>query len=172
MSCSRFVRTVTRVRVRKLDAVLGDGAERGFAAAPGVRTIDDLGVHAGTNCIEDVTAGQIDGGRTIKVEVDPRALGRDDGVDHAHHVAAGQVVRFETRRRDSRSTIHIQTGLPSHHLGIHDDAGVDLAKAHADQAGQGYIRVGHVGSQPEVAIDHHHDQQDEAETDDEDRKDN
>ena len=53
----------------KFDTILGDRAERGFSAAPGVGTIDDFRVNAGPHGIEHIASSQIDGGRTIKIEI-------------------------------------------------------------------------------------------------------
>jgi hypothetical protein len=57
----------------QLDAVLGDGVD-GRAGAGLGGAVDDLGVHRGLHGVEDVAAGEVDGGRGVPRQFDLRAL--------------------------------------------------------------------------------------------------
>src|SRR5207248_3675871 len=58
----------------ELDAILGDGID-GHPAQGGVGHVDDLGVHAGLDCVEDVAAGQVDRRRGLPGQVDVGLVG-------------------------------------------------------------------------------------------------
>ena len=79
----------------ELDAVFGHGVER-FAAGAARRAIDHLGIDARLHGFEHVAAGQVDGRRQFKVEVDRLGLLRgDDRPNHQRHIAACQVMSFQ-----------------------------------------------------------------------------
>jgi hypothetical protein len=80
----------------QLDAVLGHAVDA-VAAHGGAGDVDHFRIHAGLHGIENVAAGQIDGGRGLPGQIDVGLVGGDHGVDDALHVAAGQHVRFHFR---------------------------------------------------------------------------
>ena len=61
--------------------------------------------------IEHVAAGQVDGGGAVEIQIDIGPLGGNDGANHARHIAAGQIVRFQAARGDSRVRIGADAGL-------------------------------------------------------------
>ena len=134
-------------------AVLGDGAERRLAAAARIGTIDDLRMDAGPHRIHHIASRQVDGRRSIEVQVDVRPMRRDDGMDHVHHVAARQIMSLQARRADAGAAIDVQAGLRGHDLRLHDDPRVHLAKSHAHQARKTHVGVRHERLKPQLAVD-------------------
>src|SRR5690606_37807590 len=68
----------------ELYAVLGDGIDR-VPPLRRARAVDDLRVHAGGDGLEDVAAGEVDGGADVPVEIDLGSLGGDEGADDVRH---------------------------------------------------------------------------------------
>ena len=134
-------------------AVFGDGAERGLSAALGVGAVDHLGVDAGPHRVDHIAPGQIDGGRAVKVQIDAGAVSGDDGVNHTHHVAAGQVMRLEPGGGHAGLPADVQARLRRHDLGLDDDSGIHLTETHADQADDRHVRPRHEGLEPELPVD-------------------
>ena len=146
---------------QQLDAVLGDGAQRRAARFFGIGAIDHFRVNARPHGVEHIAPGQVDGGRPIEIEIDIGPVRRDQRVDHARHVAAGQVVGFEPPRGDARMRVVADAGLHGHDLGFDDRPRVHLPQAHADQAQQAHVGVRHHGLQPQLAVAEHHDHEHE-----------
>ena len=71
----------------------------------GIGHVDDLGIHAGLHGIENIAAGQVDGGGGLPGQIDAGLAGGDHGVDDPLHVAAGQQMAFHFRLAD------LQAGL-------------------------------------------------------------
>ena len=82
----------------ELNAVLADAVERRPALGR-VGAVDDLGVDAGLDGVEDVAAGQVDGGGRPPRQVHAGLVGGDDRRRRLGHVAARQVVGFQVLRR-------------------------------------------------------------------------
>ena len=118
-----LVRTVTRADGVELDAVLGHGVDR-----RGV--VDDLGLHRHLHRLEHVAAGQVDGRGALEGQRDVGLVGRDQGVDHPHDVAAGQVVRLQVVDGD------VEPGLHRADARGDDGGGRHAAQPHADQGEQ------------------------------------
>src|SRR5690606_3813421 len=109
-----------------------------------------------------VTAGEVDGGSLLEGDAEVRLVRRDECLDDAVHVAAGEVVRLELaraqwqprlRRSDQRS---------------HDGRRTDLPEPHADQLADADTHAGEHGLDPEPDGDRP--AQDEQEDDDEDEQ--
>src|SRR5260370_42281213 len=62
----------------QLNAVLANTIE-GLPAFDGVGAVNDFGINAGLDGVEDITACQIDGGRSFPREVDTGFMSRDAG---------------------------------------------------------------------------------------------
>ena len=82
----------------ELNAVAADGVE-GLPALGRVGAVDDLRIDAGLDGVEDVAAGQVDGGGRLPRQVDAGLVGGDDRRGRLRHVAAGQVVRLQVLGR-------------------------------------------------------------------------
>ena len=91
------------------------------------------------------------------------AMGGNDRVNHVGHIATGQVMGFEPSRGDSGLRIAADTRLQGHDAGLHNHAGIHLAEAHADQAGEADASVRHVGLEPDAAISGDRDQKEKEE---------
>ena len=152
ISCARFVRTVTRARTFSSTPFLATALKRAAARFLGVGAVDHFGIDAGAHGVEHVAAGQVDRRGPVEVEIDVGPMRGDERVDHARHVAAGQVVGFEPARGDAGVRIGADARLHRHDLGLDDRAGVDLPQAHADQAQHAHMGIGHEGLQPELAV--------------------
>src|SRR5690606_31522024 len=112
----------------QLDAVLGDGRDVG--------RLDHARVHGHAHGVEDVAAGEVDGGRPVEPERDARLVGGDQCVDDRVDVAAGQVVGLEL------VLVHLDAGL----VGL-DQRQDDLVRrhapeAHGDEAGEAHLDAG------------------------------
>src|SRR5690606_28430872 len=70
----------------ELDAILRYRVNRLPAHLP-TGHVDHLRIDARLYRLEDVTAGEVDGGRVRPGQVDPRLVGGDHGVDDAHEVS-------------------------------------------------------------------------------------
>src|SRR5690606_30112034 len=86
--------------------------------------------------VEDVAAGEVDGGRPVERERDARLVGGDQCVDDPVDVAAGQVVGLEL------VLVHLDAGL----VGL-DQRQDDLVRrhapeAHGDEAGEAHLDAG------------------------------
>jgi hypothetical protein len=81
-----LARTVTRAS-QQLNPVFGH--RRHF------RSGDDLRIHAHLDRFEHVAPRQIDGGCLLEVERDTGLVGRDEGIHHPAHIAAGEKVALE-----------------------------------------------------------------------------
>ena len=111
------------------NAILGDRRETAGRAAMRIGTINHARTNAGVHRFERVATREIDGGRLIEIEFDTGALRGDQRADHVHHIAAGQVVRFQPGRGDA-PLADIEPRLIGHDFRLHDDARRHLAKAH------------------------------------------
>src|SRR5262249_13855908 len=104
-------------------------------------------------------AGQIDGGSTVKIQIDVGSLSGNDGANDARDIAARQIMGFQAAGGNAGVRIGAHTGLHGHDFGLNDDAGIDFAQAHANQTEQADTSVGHVGLKPELAIGEHQHQE-------------
>ena len=95
ISCSMFVRTVTRARTFNSTPFLAMAPSVVRPRPLRVGAIDHLRINAGLHGVEHVAAGQIDGRGAIEIEIDVGPMGGDDGLDHVGHVAAGQVMGLQ-----------------------------------------------------------------------------
>ncbi len=84
-------------------------------------------------------------------------------LNHARHIAAGQIVGFQAARGDAGVRIGADAGLHGHDFGLHDDARVDLPQAHSHQGQQADPGVGHVRLKPQLAIGENQKQKNEEE---------
>ena len=90
---------------------------------------------AGLHRVEHVAAGQIDGRRPIKIQIDVGPLSGNNRLNDIHDVATCQKVGFQPLGGNAIARGDVQTGLGSHDLGIDDDRRSHLSEVHADQAG-------------------------------------
>ena len=158
---SSLVRTVTPAWASKLDAVLADAVERGPALG-GVGAVDDLGIDAGLDGVEDVAAGQVDGRRRPPGQVHAGLVGGDDRRRRLGHVAARQVVGFHLPGGDLDAGLHQGDLLP------HDHGVIDVAQLHADEVQDADLGPGQQALHPqaqEAEEDHHADQAEDHEYD-------
>ena len=151
----------------QLDAVLGDGAECGAAGALGIGAIDHLGTDAGLDGVNNVAARQVDGRRAVEIQIDVGAMGGDDRLDDVGDAAAGEEVGLQPPGRDAGLQLRADAGLNGHDLPPHDDPLVHVAEAHADEAQQAHVGVGHVGLEPNAEV-HRKDQHRHGAQDDDD----
>ena len=86
-------------------------------------------------------------------------MGGDQRVDHARHIAAGQIVGLQPPRRDARVRIGPDAGLHRHDLRVDDRPRVHLPQAHPDQAQQAHVGIRHKRLQPQLAVAEHHQRQ-------------
>ena len=73
----------------ELNAVLAHAVERGPALGR-IGAVDDLGIDAGLDGLEDVAAGQVDGGGDPPGQIHAGLVGGDHGRGHLRDVAAGR----------------------------------------------------------------------------------
>ena len=131
----------------------------------GIGTIDHLGIDAGAHGVDHVAAGQVDGRGPVEVQVDVGPMGGDDRLDHVGHAAAGQIVGLQPPGADARVRLLADARLHRHDLSLHDGPHVHPAKAHADQAQQADIGVGHVRPKPDAPIIQHDRRHDDGQRD-------
>ena len=65
------------------------------AQDPVQREIDDLGMHAGADGIQDISACEVDGRGAVEIKIKTRAMRGNDCMNGAHHVPPGQVVGLQ-----------------------------------------------------------------------------
>jgi len=109
-----------------LNAVLRDGCDLGLALGR-VGAVDDLGRNAGAHGFEQVTTREVDSRCRAEVEVQAGAVRRDQRVDNPHHLATGEVVRFEVARLDA-----FEARLHEHDLRVHHHGRIHLPQAHRE----------------------------------------
>ena len=134
----------------ELDAVLGDGVDGGLPGG-GVGAVDDLGIDGGLDGVEDVAAGQVDGGGRLARQLDVGAVGGDQRDDHVAHAAAGQVVALQGGRR---------MFSPARTAWILDETmtrSIDLPQLHADKLADGDLGPGEQGLDPQEEDPGHQD---------------
>ena len=103
----------------QLNAVLRDcGDDGGF---------DDLRGDGHLHRLEHVTAREVNRARLLERHRDVRALRRNQGVNHAVHVAAGEEVRFQL------GDVQPQTRLVRLNQRLHEAVRLDVANLHADE---------------------------------------
>ena len=128
-------------------------------------------MYTGAYGVHHVTPGQVDRCGAVEIEIDVGSVSSDDRVNHVHHIAASQIVSFQSSCTDARLAIDIQSSLGRHDLRLHDDPWIHLAKSHAHQTGETDIRVRHERLEPHLAVDRDEDQQRQAEqNDDQDQR--
>ena len=67
----------------KFDTIFGDRAKNRFSTSLRIRAINDLRINTGSNRVHYVTAGKVNGCRTVEIQIDPGTLRRNDRVDDA-----------------------------------------------------------------------------------------
>ena len=100
----------------QLDTVLGDGGNHG--------SLDDLRGNAHLDCLEDITASQVNGAGFFKGHFNVCPLGGDQGVDDAVHITAGQVVGFQL------ADGQVQASLVRFDQRVDQTLGLDAADPH------------------------------------------
>ena len=128
-------------------------ASRNALPLPRVGTIDDFRVHRGADGVEDVAAGQVDGGGRFPRQIHAGLVGRDDRRRGFRHVAASQKVRFQFLGPDQHA------GLNQGDLLADDHGVIDVSQLHADQIDDADLRSGQQTLDPEpdeAEEDNHH----------------
>ena len=127
----------------QLNAVHGHRINGGFANIR-VRTVDHSGVNRGSNGIENVTSGQVNGGRPIPDQINAGLLGRDHGHDHIANPSPGQEVCFKPVGGDVDARFFGGDSID------HDDAWVDFSEPHHDEVEQARFRARDHRLEPEA----------------------
>ncbi len=109
-----------------------------------LRGRDDLRVHGHLHGLEHVTAGKVDGGCFLEVELDVCLVGGNERLNHAQHVTAAKVVGFEQVRIDREAS------LAAEDSGFHDDLRGHLTQAHTDELEDAHVCLGEQGLEPEA----------------------
>ena len=120
----------------QLDAVLGDSRNKG--------RFNDLGVDAHLHGFQYVAAGQIDGAGPFKGQGHRSPVRRNEGVDDAVYVAAGQIMGFQLVGIDVEARF-IRLDQRQDNLRRHD-----AAQAHADEIDDADGHAGSHGRNPQA----------------------
>ena len=109
----------------ELDAVSCDCAQRVLAAKLRIGAVDHLGRDAGTHRVEHISAGEINCGRTVEVQVDVGTISGDNGAKDPHDVSPREEMGFQASGAHAALAVDIQTRLRTHDFGDDDRTGME-----------------------------------------------
>ena len=101
-----------------------------------IGAVDDLRINAGFNCVEYVTAGQVNGGSRLPGQIDTGLMGGDNCRGCLGDVAAREVMGLEFLGGDLYVRLNQGDLLP------HDHAVVDIAQLHPEQVEDAHLGAG------------------------------
>ena len=107
-----------------------------------LRRFNHLRVHGHLHGLEHVTAGEVDSGGFLEIELDVRLVRGDERLDYAEHVTAAKVVGFEQVRVDREACLAAEDSGFNNHLRRH------LTQAHTDKLENAHVCLGEQGLQP------------------------
>ena len=118
-----------------LNAVHRDAVHR-HPALLRVGAVNHLRRHAGLHRCQHVASGEVNGAGAVERQCDVRLARRDERLDDATDVSAGQVMRLEFLGRDR------QTGLDGGNARRHDRVRVHFPQSHRDERQELDVRAG------------------------------
>ena len=125
------------------DTVFSHGVEEGGSLFR-IRAVDDLRVDAGRNGVENIAAGEVDGGSLLETQLDVGLVGGDERLHHVNDIASGEVMRFEQVAAD------INPGFDGLNTGAGDQRYRHFAQDfHPDQVVEFDRRAGPPGLYPD-----------------------